>query len=399
MNISLKFIRNINHVDDNIFRSKVNLKLQKTFTVLTVFLTFSYLFPHCLSQSYSCSYQLLDSPNGSTYYKLNVAVSQSLYDYYCEKSHRLSSNDDFAMFVTPYALTPVANSLWEIYTDDEDFANGILMIVHQIPYEETSGVKYPIETIVENKGDCDLFSYVAASIMKAGEIDVVLLYYESERHMNVGVHLSHEPQDVRGQTYSVTYNNIQYYVAECTGGNWKDGWRIGECPDGLKHASPKVITLENCEQETSGHVSASYQTLESSTISLTLSSKNVVQGSVITLSGQLSPHLRNETVTIYVKMNNLPWIVLDSITTDSEGRFGYVWNTKVAGVHYIRVSWSGDNDYAAADSPIHNVIVLSIFFIFLLIITLILVCIGTAVFLTARQNQQVQEPQPPEIPL
>jgi hypothetical protein len=378
----------------------MHLKLSETLVIVTVLITFSYLFPYCLSENYSESYQLLDSPNGSMHYRLNVVVSQSLFEYYREKSHTLGSNRDFAKFVTPYALEPIADSLWEIYTNDEDFANGVLMIVHQIPYDATLPVKYPVETIVDSKGDCDLFSYIACSIMKAGGLDVVLLYYESEAHMNVGVHLSHEPYDVRGQVYYVTCNNIQYYVAECTGDNWKNGWRVGECPDDLKHASPEVITLENCEQEVSGRVCASYETLESSEISLTISSTNVIQGSTITLSGQLSPSLQNRTVTVYVKINSLAWTVLDTVTTDSNGRFAYAWNAEVAGMCYICASWSGDGVYAGGDSQIRSVMVLSMFFIFLLTITMVLVCVGMVVFLLSRRSrQEVQEPEPPEIPL
>ena len=111
----------------------------------------------------------------------------------------LISTNDFATFVTPYALKPIADCLRGIYSDDEDFANGVLMIVHQIPYEDTSLPKYPVETIVANKGDCALFSYIAASIMKAGGLNVVLFYYESEDHMNIGVGLSHEPNYARGK--------------------------------------------------------------------------------------------------------------------------------------------------------------------------------------------------------
>lgn len=374
-------------------------KLSRTLIAITVLLTLSYLLPYCLSESYSHSYQLLDKPNGLTQYRLNVVVSQSLYEYYLEKSHNINSNNDFAKFVTPYALKPIADSLWEIYTDDEDLANGVLMIVHQLSYNETLPAKYPVETIVENKGDCDLFSYVAASIMKAGGLDVVLLYYESEAHMNVGVRLSHAPHDVRGEAYYVTYNAIQYYVAECTGGNWENGWRVGECPDNLKHASPQIITLENCEQWASGQVSASYKTLASSTMSLIISSTYVIQRGITTLSGQLSPALQNETVNIYIKINNLPWTVLDTVTTDSEGRFTYVWNVEAAGIYYVRACWSGDNNYAGADSPIQNVTVLSIFFILLLTITIILACVGAVIFLASKRSHEgVQEPQPPEIP-
>lgn len=373
--------------------------LSRTLIVIIALITLSYLLPYCLSESHSHSYQLLDEPNGLTQYRLNVVVSQSLCEYYREKSHNLHSNNDFAKFVTPYALKPVANSLWEIYTDDENFANGVLMIVHQIPYQETLPVKYPIETIVDNEGDCDLFSFIAASILKAGGLDAVLLYYESEAHMNVGVHLSHTPHDARGQAHYITYNGMRYYVAECTGDNWKNGWRVGECSDDLEQASVQVITLENCEQWAPGQVSASYNTLVSSSISLITSSTYVIQGSAITLSGQLSPALENKTVTVYVRINNSPWTILGIVTTDSNGRFTYVCDAETAGAYYIRASWSGNSDYAGADSSAQNVIVFSIFFIFLLAVTMVLVCVGAVMFFVSRQGrQEVQEPQPPEIP-
>jgi len=374
-------------------------KISRTLTTILVLITFSQLLPCCFPESYTRSYQLLDRPDGLKQYSLNVVVSQSLHEYYREKSHILNSNNDFAKFVTPYALKPISDSLWEIYTDDEDFANGVLMIVHQIPYEETLPLKYPVETLVENEGDCDLFSYIAASVMKAGGLDAVLLYYESEAHMNIGVHLSHTPDDARGQAYHITYYDTQYYVAECTGDNWKNGWRVGECPDDLEDVPVQVITLEDCEQWAPGQVSASYKTLVSSSMSLIVSSKYVIQGSTITLSGQLSPALQNETVTIYVKINNLPWTALEVVTTDSNGEFAYVCNVQTAGAHYVRAGWSGNDDYAGADSPIQNVIVLSIFFIFLLATTILLLCVGAVIFFMSRRNQQqLQEPQPPEIP-
>ncbi len=371
----------------------------KSFIIITILLIISYLLPHCWAENYSQSYQLLDKPNGSTYYRLNVTVQQSLYDYYIGKSHKLNSNSDFAKFVTPYALKPIADSLWQIYADDEDFTNGVLMMMHQIPYEATTPAKYPVETIVENNGDCDLFSFVAASIIKAGGLDIVLLYYESEAHMNVGVSLSHAPYDAREQAYYVTYNNIRYYVAECTGGDWQNGWRVGECPDKLKTASVQVVTLESCEQWAPGQVSASYKTLETAIISLDISPTYLIQGGTVTISGQLSPVLQNKTLTIYLKANNSPWTVIDTVTTDSDGKFTYAWNTEIGGICYIRVSWSGDDNYSGADSPTRTLTILSTFFVLLLAVTMLLVCLGIVVFFISRQpRQEIQEPQSPEIP-
>jgi hypothetical protein len=311
----------------------------------------------------------------------------------------LITNNDFAKFVTPYALKPIADSLKQIYADDEDFVNGVLMIVHQIPYEETKPPKYPVETIVEDKGDCDVFSYVAASIIIAGGLNAILLYYQNESHMNIGVNLSHEPNHVNKRVDYVMHNGARFYVAECTGDNWQSGWRVGECPDSLKNASLQVLTLENCEQTAPGQVSASYKTLLSPTLSLSISSAYLVQGSLVTFEGQLSPALQNKTITIYIKANNSPRAVLSTVSTDSTGRYVYVWNCETSGICNVQASWSGDEDYAPTDSPTRAITVLSIFLVSLLATAGMLAGIGIVVFLLSRQNREdLPEPRPPEIP-
>jgi hypothetical protein len=223
-------------------------KLAKTALIITiVFAVFSTV-SVCLAEDNNISYQLLNHPDGNVTYQLNVVVSDFLHEYYAEKSHTLTSIDGFSNFVTPYALKPIADNLWKIYDNDEDFTNGVLMLVHQITYEETETAKYPVETIVDKKGDCDLLAYIATSILKAGGFDAVLLYYKEQSHMNIGVHLANAPKDTRSSAYSLTHHGVTYYVAECTGGNWKEGWRVGECPTELKKVTSQVITLENAEQ-------------------------------------------------------------------------------------------------------------------------------------------------------
>ncbi|MEM4704550.1 MAG: hypothetical protein QXJ02_05730 [Candidatus Bathyarchaeia archaeon] len=342
--------------------------------------------PVCFSADYTVSYQLLDPVNSSTEYRLNIIIPQSLFEYYVAKDHRTFSEADFAKFVTPYSLKPIADSLQEIYTDDEDFANGVLMIVHQIPYETTTPSKYPVETMIANKGDCDLFSYIAASILKARGLNVVLLYYEQEAHMNIGISLSHEPYDARQQIYYVKYQEVKYYVAECTGGNWKSGWRVGECPDELKNANPQVITLENCEQTATGQVSASYKTLLPSTLTLVASSAFVMQGSTVTLSGQLTPRLQGENITIYVRANSSPWKVLGIATTAQDGHYQYEWSVSEAGFCSVRASWSGNDEYAVVDSPVRSVTSLSIFFVLLIAITIIMVIVGVIAYVATRHT-------------
>jgi hypothetical protein len=378
---------------------KMKTRSELALVLLIVFVALSCLPPRVLSANYVFSYELLDHPGGNVHYSLNVAISDSLLQYYAEKSHMLISTSDFATFVTPYTLKPIADCLREIYSDDEDFVNGVLMIVHQIPYEETIPPKYPVETIVANDGDCALFSYIAASILKAEGLNVVLFYYESADHMNIGVSLSNEPQYVRGDSYYVFNNGTKYYMAECTGGDWQEGWRVGECPDDLQNATVQVITLENCEQSAPEQVSASYNALAASAASLDVSSAFLIQGTAVTLSGTLSPPLQNATITLYIKANGLPWSELCVISTDSSGCFAYVWLAGSSGICSLRASWSGNGDYASADSPTRTVTVLPWFFIALLVLIVILVGVGIVVFLMSRHGgQEISVPQPPEIP-
>jgi len=369
--------------------------LTKTTILFTIILVAFSNTSVVLAQNCTASYQLLNQPDGELTYELNVAVPETLHQYYTEENHLSASSSDFPKFVTPYALKPIANKLWEIYDNEEDFANGALMIVHQITYVETMPAKYPVETIADSQGDCDLFSYIATSIMKAGGLDVVLLYYEKQTHMNIGVHLSSAPKDARESVFYVTHDGIRYYVAECTGGNWKDGWRVGECPTDLKQVSAEVITLENAEEMAPGQVSASFTALEPSTLSLEVSPSIVIQNGAIIIHGQLAPTMLNENVTLYASINSSPWTVIATTATQSDGRFEYIWKAETAGSYAIRAAWSGNELYTGAISSTKSATVIPLFLTALIGVAVLAAVIGAVAVLMAKHTQQ-QSLEPPE---
>jgi hypothetical protein len=364
-------------------------------TLLAIILITISTIPAALAQDYTVSYQLLNHPNGNVTYQLNIAIPETLHEYYTEENHLSASSSDFPKFVTPYALKPIADKLWEIYDNEEDFANGALMIVHQITYVETMPAKYPVETIADSQGDCDLFSYIAASIMKAGGLDVVLLYYEKQTHMNIGVHLSNAPKDTRENAYYITHDGIRYYVAECTGGNWEDGWRVGECPIALKQVSAEVITLENAEEMAPGQVSASFTALEPSTLSLDVSPSISIQNGAITIYGQLAPTMLNENVTLYASINSSPWTVIGTTVTQSDGRFEYIWTAETAGSYAIRVAWPGNELHTGAISSTKSATVIPLFLTALIGVAVVAAVIGGVAVLMAKHTQQ-QSLEPPE---
>ncbi|UCC33515.1 MAG: Ig-like domain repeat protein [Candidatus Bathyarchaeota archaeon] len=289
--------------------------------------------------------------------------------------------------MTPDALEPIAEDLWNIYGDEEDFANGVLMVLHQIPYNE-SDRRFPVETIVENQGDCDTFSYVAASIMLAGGLDVVLLYYEDERHMNVGVSLLQSPQDARSAAHYFSFEGKNYYVAECTGGNWQDGWRVGECPPEFESASAAVVTLEGCEQGSPGQVSSSYDSPTSSSISLVLSSMYVVRGSRVLISGSLSPPRSHRNITVYVRSDS-SWSLLKVLVTDENGMYSSTWEPSSAGVYQIMASWSGDSEYASAESNVCTLVVTNNNWMAVVVVAAAVIGVVMVAALLARESKSI----------
>jgi len=369
----------------------VSLRFVVVFSLIVSSLSLS-VFPCVLAVDYEYSYWVLDHPDGSDRYELNVSVSSSLHEYYLGRDHTLRSELDLGKFVTPYALEPIADSLWTVYNDDEDFANGVLMTVHQIPYEASAPQKYPVETIVANEGDCDLFSFVAASVMVAGGLDVVLLFYDSEDHMNVGVSLSHAPEDARSAATYFTYDGKRYYMAETTGGAWETGWRVGECPESFEGISAQIITLEDAEQVSPGQVSASFSSLTgSSSITLSVSSSFFVEGSSVVLSGVVSPASADGIVTIYMRSENPSWVILETMSCGLNGRYSYEWKPSSDGVYYIRASWSGDSSHAGADSNVSSVRVITSSLVLVGAMMIVLAVVAVVVYAVSRRVGKVNE--------
>ena len=289
---------------------------------------------------------------------LYTSVPPSLYDYYRSKSHSLYSDSDYSKFVTPDAVRSIAESIQNGIRNkpynNEEFANAVLMVVRQVQYVK-SNVKYPAETIVDKSGDCDVLSLLAASIMKAGGLDVVLIYHKglSPSHMNVGVYLPYTPV-YRTWWMAPTcyeYNGKKYWMAECTP-LWE--WKVGDRPELLAGAEPMIISLENCEKSSPAHVSSSLDSpLIPSSISITLSSENSSVGEkarTLTISGSISPRYSGERVVMYVTQDGSSWNTFRTVFADNLGNYSLNWNFTSTGTYYIRTSWSGVSNYAGSDS-------------------------------------------------
>ena len=374
---------------------KNRLLLTLSIISLIIILPFSTIPPSGAQENITVSYQLVNISDGTFSYTINVVIPNSLNEYYQGLSHISASSGDFAKFVTPYALQPIADCLRTIFPDDEDFTNQVLTIIHQIPYNAVTPVYYPVETMIKNTGDCDLFSVLAASILKAGGLDVVLLHYESEEHMNIGVHLNTEPQDARLSLYSVKSNGLTYYIAESTSTNWQEGWRVGECPEDLQDAPVVIIPLEASSAIAPGQVSASFRKLDPTTLSLNISPFLVTETIAITVKGQVSPAVTNQNVTLYHSINGVPWQVLCTILTHSDGSFTYSWKSNGTGKLDVRASWSGNIQYAGTTSEAKSTIIIPFYILALIILAIIVISISLTASALVRRNRKKQIPEAP----
>lgn len=318
-------------------------------------------------QDTEISFLVSSHPDSQTSYELNVSIPYSLYQYYTQQNHFVFSPQNFPQFITPYTMKPVADSLWQIYNNTEDFTNGVLQIVHQINYQQIEESKYPVETLFEGTGDCDLFVYIAASILEAGGIPVILIYYREKLHMELGVDVGYQPTDARTGIYSITYQGVPYYIAECTGGNWRSGWRVGECPDTYQNITSNVVALTNLETASIGQVAATLRELDPSTITLHTSSSVILQNNNVTITGQILSQGTYENVTFRAKSNGGDWFTIGLTQTDLDGNFSFDWKIETPGSMEVQASWIGNRQLNGANSALISVWIFPLYLIVLLI--------------------------------
>jgi hypothetical protein len=339
----------------------MHCKYQKAGVLLICILLLVLITPHSFSVNYDQTYSF-QVQFGLLSQELYVSVPPSLYDYYHSKTHSLTDDNGYATLVTPDAFTFIAENIQNLTRDkprsDEEFANAALMLVHQIPYA-VSEVKYPVETLVENSGKCDTLSLLAASIMKAGGLDVVLLHFKGVHHINVGVYLPYEPHGTWWWLSPTGYesNGKKYWIAECTPAT---DWKVGDVPPLLANEQPYIISLENSETSSPSYVSSKLGSpLNSSSISINISSgtSDISDNErTLIISGSISPGYPNESVAVYFSQDGISYNACRT-ETDYWGNYFFSCNFTSTGTYYVRTSWSGNSDCAGADSEILTVFI------------------------------------------
>jgi hypothetical protein len=120
----------------------------------------------------------------------------------------------------------------------------MLAFVQSLPYTSdsvTTGFdeypRFPLETLVDNGGDCEDTAILFATLVLIEGYGTVLIH--PPNHLAVGVLGS---SDIAGSYY--TYNGGRYYYCETTG----DGWGIGDLPSEFDGVSAYIYPINSNNQ-------------------------------------------------------------------------------------------------------------------------------------------------------
>ena len=176
-------------------------------------------------------------------YQLSYNFDPQRYAYYKNQGHYVVEYSDYIKFVTKEetAVVEIAQILRSLSNekgfDSLSEVNFIMSFVQSLKYSEdnlTAGVgeypRYPIETLVEQTGDCDDSAALLISLLESLGYEAAMVLipeaWDDYGHAAVGVNLT----GAEGIYYILNEgeeNEIGYYFAETTA----EGWKLGEIPD------------------------------------------------------------------------------------------------------------------------------------------------------------------------
>ena len=177
--------------------------------------------------------------------------AQSLYKYYTSQPRK---HNDYSYYsIIDADVGKLYGDYFTEYAEENDFdewekVSLVLAFVQSLPYTSdsvTTGYdeypRFPIETLIDNGGDCEDTSILLASILSDMGYNTVLL--DLPGHMAVGVAVSEDVIADWTQDYSLTYytdefDNI-YAYAETTG----SGYELGQIPKEYEGSRVKIYYL------------------------------------------------------------------------------------------------------------------------------------------------------------
>ncbi len=186
-------------------------------------------------QYYTRSYHWTYGRHSPTY---TIQIPKPLYEYYQQQPH----DRIYAKYAISERDRKVLDRVILDFKENTDSkteaAYNVVAFVQSLPYfkdDISTGYdeypRYPIETLVDNGGDCEDTAILTAALLKEMNYDVILI--SPPGHMAVGITCS----NCKGTSY--TYNDKKYYYLETTGNNWK----VGQMPAKYQNSKAKVYPI------------------------------------------------------------------------------------------------------------------------------------------------------------
>lgn len=180
----------------------------------------------------------------------SLSIPKSLYDFYKGQPHNRRSNyvgyalSDYDRTAMKTMITDFKDAGTRSGYSEYDNVMNVVCFVQSLPYTSdkvTTGYdeypRYPIETLVDNGGDCEDTSILTAALLNEMGYGVVLVKLPG--HMAVGVKCSN---DYPGTYYE--YNGARYYYLETTG----DDWDIGKMPSEYMNSQATILPMVEIPQ-------------------------------------------------------------------------------------------------------------------------------------------------------
>ena len=183
---------------------------------------------------------------GGYNWTFTTSIHEDWFDYYKAKRPRPDPRSvEYVTYNDPF-IQRISKKISEAAEKDNLCKSCLVAsFVHSLSYvdDKYTGYdeypKYPVETFFEKNGDCEDTSYLTASIIKAMNIDTVLVLLPG--HMAVAVWMN---CDSPGTYYK--FNDRCYYFIETTG---KD-WDVGDMSNDYRYTLATLIKIPSNESIT-----------------------------------------------------------------------------------------------------------------------------------------------------